>query len=76
MFLLRDKVFQREYDCHLRYADIIPYGYLTYLLGGCSYKNTTEVTMHAHLIVKTTVTIDPQRRSYSVQGDYTIHHHV
>ena len=48
-FLCDIRYYHREYHCHLRYTDIIPYGYPTYLLGGCSYKNSyvaTEITVH------------------------------
>ena len=30
------RYYHEEYHCHLKYTVIIPCGYLTYLLGGCS----------------------------------------
>ena len=44
VFLCEIRYYHREYHCHLRYTDIIPYGYPTYLLGGCSYKNSYVAT--------------------------------
>ena len=47
-FLCEIRYYHREYHCHLRYTDIIPYGYLTYLLGGCSnsYVATEVATLN------------------------------